>query len=951
MSLFKIHTYCDYGWTIENRKITDNLDNTTTYSAYICCENNKVHVSFLWNNANIQDSYFIDKHTTKFGDDAWQATYKDDRGNMYTVYFSYHTGLTKKLTPGFPHEGEGTFTFSYTVTTADWNSYGPNSGIQNPWTGIPFINSDNSLTFSMSTTEVGTDTEVTITVKSAGTRSPLTGLNFYGTGTSQTTNETVQGNLATFTKIVINDFDGVFLSRNRGTKTFGQFNKLPTLSFTGNAETSGPLILTGTSLRSCFLFCNNFNENLNNWDFSKVINIRGMFYGLPNSDEDEYKFTKGSASPELEDYLSINTASIAPIPTSYTIKVRQRTDEDGLIIFTHLDFFTSQNHLDLLKVGGEASLEFNNDVSFEFDITNVTFSGKVAQEGATTSNAEWTFTVTSKPTTSGDIPNESEVEFNWECTPFNKFNNGGVQPDWDTKKVTNMALVFYFQNELNFEFLFDTLLVTDVSFMFNSCTKFNNGDLPGSSTKPLTLVLPEAVDLGAMFQLNTTFNQTVTLTAPKATDVNHIFHKCTVFNNGDSPGSFTKPLFLNLPEATNLRTMFQLNTAFNQTVTLTAPKATDVSFMFNRCTSFNNGDSPGSSTKPLTLDLPEAVVLEAMFQLNTAFNQTVTLTSPKAENLRGMFWGCEVFNNGDLPGSFTKPLTLNLPEAVVLKALFELNTVFNQTVGLTAPKATDVSFMFWGCEVFNNGDSPGSSTKPLTLDLPEAVNLLAMFAKNTAFNQTVTLTAPKAENLRDMFWGSTSFNNGGQSLTLDLPEATDLSYMFSSQSGNNVFNQTVSLIAPKAQTLISMFWTCTVFNNGGQPLTLDLPEATDLSFMFLNNTAFNQTVTLTAPKAKNLAEMFYNCTAFNNGGQNFTNKDGDFWKISKVTTMEDLFFNVPLSNSIYSNFLIGCADQKENIQIGVKLNANLATPIGDGVTAKTTLNNQPYSWVITDATG
>jgi hypothetical protein len=640
----------------------------------------------------------------------------------------------------FPLEGEGTFTFSYTVTTADWNAYGPNSR-QNPWTGIPFINSDNSLTFSMSTTPNGTDTEVTITVTSIGTRSPLTGLNFYGTGTSQTTNETVQGNLAAFTKIVINDFGGVFLSRNRGSQVFGQFENLPTLSFAVNAGTrsGSPLILTGTSLRDCFLFCNNFNENLNNWDFSEVVNMRSMLFGLSNSDVSDYQFTKGSASPEL-DYLSINTESIAP-STSYTIKVRQITDEDGLIIFTGLDYYNSDSRLDLLKDNGEAVLIFD-DVSFEFDITNVTFSGTVAPIGAITSDAEWTFTVVSKSTSGAippfPIPNESEVEFSWECTPFNKFNNGGVQPNWDTQKVTNMRSVFYTQNDLDFTFNFDTSLATNVDIMFKNCTSFNNGG------QELTLNLPEAVELSEMF------------------------YQCT---------------------------------AFNQTITLTVPKATNMSFMFSSC---------------------------------TAFNQTVTLTAPKAENLLGIFSRCTSFNNGG---------------------------------------------------------------QPLTLNLPEAVNLSGMFENTTVFNQTVTLTAPKAENLRFLF------------------------------------NK------------------CTNFNNGGQELILDLPEATDLGVMFQQATAFNQKVVLTAPKATDFRFMFWRSTAFNNNGENFTNKDGEFWKISGVTSMTGMFFDVVgLTDDNYSNFLIGCANQAPNIQSSVQLDANLATPNTEGVAAKTTLESAPYFWTIIDAT-
>ena len=190
MSTFKIHTHCDMGWTIRNQKANDNQNNTITYSAYICCKKIKIPISFVLHTANIQESYFVNSHTNYLGANTWSSTYTDNTGNMYPVYFSNISGFTKKLTPGFLLEGEGTFTFVYTVTTDDWNAYGPDSAdTENRWSGI-LLELDDSLSFSMSAAEVGVDTIVSITVTSAGTRSALTGLSFYGNGTSDTNNKT-----------------------------------------------------------------------------------------------------------------------------------------------------------------------------------------------------------------------------------------------------------------------------------------------------------------------------------------------------------------------------------------------------------------------------------------------------------------------------------------------------------------------------------------------------------------------------------------------------------------------------------------------------------------------------------------------------------------------------------------------------------------------------------------
>ena len=166
----------------------------------------------------------------------------------------------------------------------------------------------------------------------------------------------IQSNLTNFTKIVINDFGGAFLSRNRSSEVFGQFDNIPNLSFAGNARADGPHILTGTSLRNCFSFCDNFNENLNNWGFSEVVNMRSMFYSLPWNSSKFYKFDKSSVNPEFG-YLSINTENNTTVNTvtpssTYIIKVRQPTDDNDLITFSFLDYFTSQNRLDLLTIGG-----------------------------------------------------------------------------------------------------------------------------------------------------------------------------------------------------------------------------------------------------------------------------------------------------------------------------------------------------------------------------------------------------------------------------------------------------------------------------------------------------------------------------------------------------------------------------------------------------------------------
>ena len=334
-----------------------------------------------------------------------------------------------------------------------------------------------------------------------------------------------------------------------------------------------------------------------------------------------------------------------------------------------------------------------------------------------------------------------------------------------------MKGTFYAQNDLNFEFRFDTSLVTDLSYMFQRCSSFNNGG------QPLILDLPEALNLISMFSRNSSFNQSVTL---------------------------------NAPNAVILDTMFYQNYSFNQEIVLTLPKAESLYGMFVFCYEFNNGDQADSSTKPLILDLPEALDLSYMFAYNFNFNQEIKITAPKVTQTLMMFGYCESFNNG------AQPLFLDLPAAQNLSSMFLSNSDFNQEVTLLAPKAESLYRMFTRCESFNNGDQAGSSTKPLILNLPEAIEFNQMFSYNFSFNQEIKITAPKVNNISYLLYNCTLFNNGGQQLMLDLPEAIDLTGMFENDAA---FNQTLILTAPKAQNLSSMFNNCTDFNNGGQYFT------------------------------------------------------------------------------------------------------------------------------------
>ena len=188
--------------------------------------------------------------------------------------------------------------------------------------------------------------------------------------------------------------------------------------------------------------------------------------------------------------------------------------------------------------------------------------------------------------------------------------------------------------------------------------------------------------------------------------------------------------------------------------------------------------------------------------------------------------------------------------------------------------------MFYGCSLFNNGDTGDNGAQPLTFATTAALQFADyMFGACAAFNQHLVIsTVTGVTTMAQMFNGCFLFNNGvtsnagGVALTFTTTTAlTDTSQMF----GNcRSFNQTLVVSDMTGVTATTqMFNGCSLFNNGvvtnagGAPLSfLTSAALVDASSMFFACSAFNQALVVsdTTGVATMLA-MFFGCSLFNNG--------------------------------------------------------------------------------------
>ena len=464
-------------------------------------------------------------------------------------------------------------------------------------------------------------------------------------------------------------------------------------------------------------------------------------------------------------------------------------------------------------------------------------------------------TVPSSLPTRSTITNMSEMFYG--TTVFNQSISG-----WDVSSVTTMYNMFFQATSFNQSISgWNVSSVGTMSRMFSNAYAFNNGDeaLTWATGGNTTLV----TDMSLMFINASVFNQDISSwDVSSVENMFDMFHDANNFNNGGvdldwndtskvtnmsqmfwSAYAFNQPLNSWVTTSvTNMYAMFINSTSFNQDVSSwDVSSVTNMSSMFQGATNFNNGgvDLDWGDTSKVT-------DMSYMFYNATNFNQSVrSWIVSKVTDMNNMFYNASEFNQD----------------------------ITNWTLNTTEGETVSLQNMFQNALAFNNGDTSGASTKPLTNFVTSNVtNIASIFSGAVAFNQDVSgWDFTNITYLGSLFNGATSFNQPLNSWTMTT--ITDISSMF---VGATSFNQPL---------------------NNWDVSNVDYMEGT-----FQDATSFNQDITgWNTGNVQSMADLFNNASSFN---QNLSN-----WNVLKVDYIVSIFDNSGLSVTNYNNILNGWGTQ------------------------------------------
>jgi hypothetical protein len=198
-----------------------------------------------------------------------------------------------------------------------------------------------------------------------------------------------------------------------------------------------------------------------------------------------------------------------------------------------------------------------------------------------------------------------------------------------------------FNSNINF---INTTNATSMTGMFIESTSFNNG---GTT---LLLRTDNCTDFSGMFYSATSFNQTILSgdgpcwNSSNGINMSYMFYGASSYNNGG------QPLQIYTDSATSMNNMFNLATSFNQTIQSTGGywnthSVSNFSSMFYQASDYNNGG------QPLELYTNSATTMETMFQNANSFNQPIRVingywNTSNCTNMYNMFYGAGSYNNG-----------------------------------------------------------------------------------------------------------------------------------------------------------------------------------------------------------------------------------------------------------------------------------------------------------------
>ena len=413
-----------------------------------------------------------------------------------------------------------------------------------------------------------------------------------------------------------------------------------------------------------------------------------------------------------------------------------------------------------------------------------------------------------------------------------------------------------------------TTLMTDMSYMFNGVTTFNQLISSWDTLK--------VKNMSSMFQNATAFNQDIgNWSTENVTNMSSMFQGATAFNgNIGSWKTFS---------VTNMSYMFNGATAFNQFIgSWYTSNVLNMSSMFSGASKFNN--SIGWNTN-------KVVDMSNMFNGASSFNNSISFSDTiSVKSMNNMFSGATVFNQ-DIGNWNTQNVTN-------MSSMFQGATAFNKFIGnWITQNVKDMGFMFSGATAFNLSIGSWNTSNVL--------NMSSMFNDAKNFNQNISTwyvsqlsdrpynfkTNSGLFDINEPYWETSIslLNNITLRFNGNIPATTDANPFFIPYKNptNRIEFCAVMRNTTDSIGLIRGYVdkkSIAIVNDYVIPFNRIVTTfMTDMSGLFSTTTFNNDISTWDTANVTNMGGMFYESRVFNQPIGN--------WNTSKVTTMVDMFKN------------------------------------------------------------
>ena len=517
-------------------------------------------------------------------------------------------------------------------------------------------------------------------------------------------------------------------------------------------DTNTPLI-DATDLSYTFYACSSVNNiGAVNWDVSDIVNFDSMFWGCTVFNDDLSGWDTSSAT-NMNGMFRSADAFARDINDWHTNEVTTMS-----LMFAYTDYNGDLGDWNVQKVRDFSSMFAYNNTFNHIGI------------------ASWLSVIQAAGTTNMQSMFRS-------CTAFNV--NVTV---WNTERVTDMSYMFYncpaFTRDVS---SMDTAAVTDMKYMLYDCfafnqdisamdvsavtdmrymlagssnivgpMTFNNGDVVGATTVPLTWDTTALTGTGAegLFQYSKAFDQQTDLYLNNCTSVKNLFKGAIAFQR--TCNFSTGGAIWNFSNITDFSSMLEATT-FNQAVNgFNMNAATNVSGMFK--------DNVNFSQHLGAWDL-EPTTVSSFLDGCSNFNGSVGEWKMQGvTNMSSMFKGCSSFTGTG--GSVTHFKTggaagldadiWDVSNVTTFASMFEGCSVFNPAEIDTwdISSATNLSYMFKNCAIYNQAglNAAWGSVGANPCEIQNVTTFKGMFEGAAAFNQSIDdwkMTA--ATTFEDMF--------------------------------------------------------------------------------------------------------------------------------------------------------------------------------------------------------